>query len=126
MTIWLTVVNTFIFLSGKVYTSFNLQFTVSVIRSQANPSCAAFRTVTVDQVSKFIRGRPSKHCDLESSDSAVRMSTGIKFHTDGAAERKAREPITVLIRGTVRFPDSDYLKRHSETYGVILDARQDG
>ena len=39
------------------------------------------------------------------------MSTGIKFHTDGAAERKAREPITVLIRETVRVPDSDDLKR---------------
>ena len=35
------------------------------------------------------------------------MSTGIEFHMDGAAERKAREPITVLIRGTVRVPDSD-------------------
>ena len=32
------------------------------------------------------------------------MSTGIKFHTDGAAERNAREPIAVLIRGTVRVP----------------------
>ena len=52
------------------------------------------------------------------------MSTGIKFHTDGAAERKAREPITV--RGTVRVPDSDDLKRRPETYGVILHARQDG
>ena len=40
---------------------------------------------------------------------------GIKFHTDGAAERKAREPITVLIRETVRVPDSDDLKRRPET-----------
>ena len=54
------------------------------------------------------------------------MSTGIKFHTDGAAERKAREPITVLIRATVRIPDSDDLKRRAETYGVFLYARQDG
>ena len=54
------------------------------------------------------------------------MSTGIKFHTDGAAERKAREPITVLIRGTVKVPDSDDLKRHPETYDVTLHARQDG
>ena len=54
------------------------------------------------------------------------MSTGIKFHTDGAAERKACEPITVLIRGTVRVPDSDDLKRRPETYGVSLHARQDG
>ena len=51
------------------------------------------------------------------------MSTGIKFHTEGAAERKAREPIAVLIRGTVRVPDSDDLKRRPETYGVILHAR---
>ena len=54
------------------------------------------------------------------------MSAGIKFHTDGAAEQKAREPITVLIRGTVRVPDSDDLKRRPETYGLILHARQDG
>ena len=54
------------------------------------------------------------------------MSTGIKFHSDGAAERKAREPITVLIRETVTVPDSDDLKRRSETYGIILHARQDG
>ena len=54
------------------------------------------------------------------------MSTGIKFHTDSAAERKAREPITVLIRGTVKVPDSNDLKRRCETYGVILHARQDG
>ena len=54
------------------------------------------------------------------------MSTGIKFHTDGAADRKAREPITVLIRGTVRVPDTEDLKRRPETYGVILHARQDG
>ena len=53
------------------------------------------------------------------------MSTGIKFHTDGAAERKAREPLTVLIRGTVRVPDSDDLKRRLETYGVIFHASQD-
>ena len=53
------------------------------------------------------------------------MSTGIKFHTDRAAERKAREPITVLIRGTVRVPDFDDLKRCTETYEVILHARQD-
>ena len=51
------------------------------------------------------------------------MSTGIKFHTDGAAERKAREPITVLIRGTVRVLDSDDLKRRPDTYGLILHAR---
>ena len=50
----------------------------------------------------------------------------IKFHTDGAVEQKAREPIAVLIRGTVRVPDSDDLKRRPETYGVILHARQDG
>ena len=56
----------------------------------------------------------------------MRMSIGIKFHTDGAAEQKAREPITVLIRGAVRVPDSDDLKRHPETYGVILQSRQDG
>ena len=62
----------------------------------------------------------------DSSDGAARMSTGIKFHTEGAAERKAREPIAVLIRGTVRAPDSDDLKRCLETYGVILHARQDG
>ena len=54
------------------------------------------------------------------------MSTGIKFHTDGAAERKTREPITVLIRGTVRVPYFDDLKRRPETYRVILHARQDG
>ena len=54
------------------------------------------------------------------------MSTGIKFHTDGAAKRKAREPITVLIRGTVRVPDCDDIERRPETYGVILHARQDG
>ena len=41
-------------------------------------------------------------------------------------ERKAREPITVLIRVTVRDLDSDDLKRRSETYGIILHARQDG
>ena len=52
------------------------------------------------------------------------MSTGIKFHTNGAAERKAREQITVLIRGTDRVPDD--LKRRPETYGVMLHARQDG
>ena len=62
----------------------------------------------------------------DSSDGGARMSTGIKFHTEGAAERKAREPIAVLIRGTVRVLDSDDLKRHPETYGVILHARQDG
>ena len=39
---------------------------------------------------------------------------------------KQREPITVLIRGTVRVPDTDDLKRRPETYGVILHARQDG
>ena len=54
------------------------------------------------------------------------MSTGIKFHTDGAAERKGREPTTVLIRGTVRVPDSDEVKRRPKTYGVILHARQEG
>ena len=54
------------------------------------------------------------------------MLTGIKFHTDGAAERKVREPITVLKRRTVRVPDSDDLKRRPLTYGVILHARQDG
>ena len=54
------------------------------------------------------------------------MSTGIKFHTNGAAERKAREPITVLIRETVRVPDSNDLKQRPETYGVILHTRQDG
>ena len=54
------------------------------------------------------------------------MSTGIKFHTEGAAERKARDPITILTRGTVRVPDSDDLKRRPETYAVILHARQDG
>ena len=53
------------------------------------------------------------------------MSIEITFHTDGAAERKAREPITGLIRGTVRVPDSDDLKRRPETYGVILHARQE-
>ena len=53
------------------------------------------------------------------------MSTEIKFHMEGAAERKAREPIAVLIDGTVRVPDSDDLKRRPETYGVILHARQD-
>ena len=50
------------------------------------------------------------------------MSTGIKFHMNGAAERKAREPLTVLIRGTVIVPDSDDLKRRPETYGVILQS----
>ena len=54
------------------------------------------------------------------------MSTGIKFHTDGAAERKARVPIAALIRGTVKVPDFDDLMRRLETYGVILHARQDG
>ena len=54
------------------------------------------------------------------------MSTGIKFHTDGGADRKAREPIAVLIRETVRVPDSDDLKRRPETYGVILHDKQDG
>ena len=54
------------------------------------------------------------------------MSTGIKFHTNGAAERKARVPAGVLIRGTVRVPNSDDLKRRPDTYGVILHARQDG
>ena len=44
------------------------------------------------------------------------MSTGIKFHTEGAAERKALETIAVLIRETVRAPDSDDLKRCSETW----------
>ena len=51
------------------------------------------------------------------------MSTGTKFHTDGAAERKAREPIAVLIGGTVRVPHFDDLKRRPETYGVILHLR---
>ena len=50
----------------------------------------------------------------------------IKFHTDGAAEQKAREPIAVSIRGTIRVLDSDDLKRRPDTYGGILDARQDG
>ena len=54
------------------------------------------------------------------------MSAGIKFHTEGAAERKARKPIAVVIRGTVGVPDSDDLKRRPETYGVILHAGQDG
>ena len=54
------------------------------------------------------------------------MSTGFKFKTEGAAERKAREPIAVLICGTDRVPHSDDLKRRPETYGVILHARQDG
>ena len=54
------------------------------------------------------------------------MSTEIKFHTNGSAERKAREPIAVLIRGTVRVPDSDDLKRRPETYSVIFHVRQDG
>ena len=54
------------------------------------------------------------------------MSTGIKFHTDGAAEREAREPITVLIRGTVRVQVSYDLKRRPDRYDVILHARQDG
>ena len=52
------------------------------------------------------------------------MSTGIKFHMEGAAERQARESIAVLIRATI--PDSDDLKRYPVTYGVILYARQDG
>ena len=42
-----------------------------------------------------------------NSDGAAFMSTGIKFHTESAAKRKAREPIAVLIRGTVRVPDPD-------------------
>ena len=54
------------------------------------------------------------------------MSTGIKFHTQVAAERKARELIAVLIRGTVRVPDSNDLKRLPKTYGVILHAIQAG
>ena len=45
---------------------------------------------------------------------------------DGAAEQKAREPITVLIHGTVRVPDSDDLERRPETYAIILHATQDG
>ena len=54
------------------------------------------------------------------------MSTGIKFHTEGAAERKAHEPTVGLIHRTVRAPEFDDLKRRPETYGVILHARQDG
>ena len=42
------------------------------------------------------------------------MSTGINFHTEGAAELKARKPIAVLIRGTVRVPDSEDLKRRQQ------------
>ena len=61
-----------------------------------------------------------------SRDGAARMSTGIKYHTEIAAERKARNPIAVLKRGTVKVPDSDDLKHRPETYGVILHARQDG
>ena len=34
-----------------------------------------------------------------------------------------KHAIAVLIRGTVRAPDSDDLKRRPETYGVILHAR---
>ena len=45
------------------------------------------------------------------------MSAGIKLHTIGAAERKAREPITVLIRGTVRVPAS----YETDTVKIIVE-----
>ena len=53
-----------------------------------------------------------------NSDVEVRMSTGSLFQTDGAADRKARAPMTVFVGGTVSVPASVGL---SERLGMYIE-----
>ena len=59
----------------------------------------------------LVKGEPKKVRVLGllrnvNSDVEFRISTGSLFQTDGAADRKARTPMTVFVRGTVSVPAS--------------------
>ena len=51
------------------------------------------------------------------------MSAGNRFQTDGAEDRKSRNPMTVFVRGTESVPAPVDLNERPGTYGVIMLAK---
>ena len=58
-----------------------------------------------------------------SSDDEFLMSAGNQFQTDGAEDRKPRNPMTVFVRGTESVPAPVDLNERPGTYGVIKLAK---
>ena len=54
-----------------------------------------------------------------SSDDEFLMSAGSRFQTDGAEDRKSRDPMTVFVRGTESVPAPVDLSERPGTYEVI-------
>ena len=50
------------------------------------------------------------------NDDEFLMSVGSQFQTDGAADRKARAPMTVFVRGTDNVPSPVDLSERPGTY----------